>query len=208
MLLQSNAFFARVRERDLLGPVLTQSEVDGCNHKLAAFAAAKWGVGWAAYGLATSYHETGHTMQPVKERGSSEYLRRNYDITGRRPDYARQMGNTQPGDGIRYAGRGDVQLTWKVNYARAERELGEPLVANPDLALRPDLSARIMVLGMEQGWFTGRKLAGYAPRSAGRLDRDVYRRMRPIINGTDKADLIAAHADAFEDALINGGWTV
>jgi hypothetical protein len=81
-------------------------------------------------------------------------------------------------------------------------------VANPDLALRPDLSARIMVLGMEQGWFTGRKLAGYAPRSAGRLGRDVYRRMRPIINGTDKADLIAAHADAFEDALINGGWTV
>lgn len=208
MLQNEKAFFDRVRALDLLGPVLSQSEVEGCKHKLAAFSAAKWGVGWAAYGLATSYHETAHTMQPVPERGGPEYLRRNYDVTGRRPGYARQMGNTEPGDGVRYAGRGDVQLTWKVNYARAEKELGEPLLAKPELALRPDLSARIMVLGMERGWFTGRRLNQYAPRDAGRLDHLTYKRMRAIINGTDKADLIATHADAFEDALVQGGWTV
>lgn len=208
MLTNPAAFFDRVRALDLLGPVLTQSEVDGCSHKLAAFGPAGWGIGWAAYGLATSYHETGHTMQPIKEWGGEEYLRRNYDLTGRRPDEARRMGNTQPGDGVRYAGRGDVQLTWKKNYQRAQDQLGEPLVANPDLALRPDLSARIMVRGMEQGWFTTRRLDHYAPRESGRLDRAIYVRMRAIINGKDKADLIAANADAFEDALVNGGWTV
>lgn len=208
MLARPADFFNRVRARDLLGPELSPSEVSGCEFKLAAFSAAKWGVGWAAYGLATSYHETGHTMQPVRELGGPEYLRRNYDVTGRRPDEARRMGNTQPGDGVRYAGRGDVQLTWKVNYQKAQDQLGQPFVSNPDLALRPDLSARIMVLGMEQGWFTTRKLATYAARSAGRLDTDVYRRMRAIINGQDKAELIASHAEAFEDALIAGGWTV
>jgi hypothetical protein len=208
MLTKPADFFNRVRAQDLLGPVLTPDEVAGCNFKLAAYDAAKWGVGWAAYGLATSYHETGHTMQPVREQGGPEYLRRNYDVTGRRPDYARQMGNTQPGDGVRYAGRGDVQLTWQVNYKKSQDQLGQPFLTNPDLALQPELSAKIMVLGMEQGWFTGRKLAGYAARSAGRLDADVYRRMRAIINGTDKAELIASHAKAFEDALVAGGWTV
>ncbi len=208
MLTNAAAFFDRVRQRDLLGPVLTQSEVEGCDHKLAAFSAARWGVGWAAYGLATSYHETGHTMQPIREWGGDEYLRRNYDITGRRPEVAQQMGNTTPGDGVRYAGRGDVQLTWKKNYARAGKFLNEPLVDNPDLALRPDLSARIMVLGMEQGWFTTRRLDHYAPRDAGRLETAVYVKMRAIINGRDKADLIARNAEAFEDALMAGGWAV
>jgi putative chitinase len=208
MLTTPSAFFDRVRALDLLGPVLTASEVAGCEHKLAAFGVAGWGIGWAAYGLATSYHETGHSMQPIREWGGPEYLRRNYDITGRRPEEARRMGNTEPGDGIRYAGRGDVQLTWKKNYQRAELQLGEPLVANPDLALRPDLSARIMVEGMARGWFTTRRLDHYAPQNAGRLGHDVYRRMRAIINGRDKADLIAANALAFEEALVGGGWAV
>lgn len=197
------AFFDRVRGVDLLGPVLTPSEVAGCNAILAA--CEGWPLAYTAYALATAYHETAGTMQPIKERGGDEYLRRNYDVTGRDPVRARKMGNVEPGDGVRWCGRGYVMLTWHVNYLRAERETGEKIMANPDLAMRPDIAAKIMRLGMSDGWFTGRKLANYLP-SAGRATRAQYVKARAIINGADKADKIAEEAMDFQEALSAGGW--
>lgn len=197
------AFFDRVRGADLLGPTLTPSEVAGCNAILAA--CDGWPLAYTAYALATAYHETAGTMQPIKEYGGNEYLRRNYDVTGRDPVRARKMGNAEPGDGVRYCGRGFVQLTWFVNYQRAARELGEPITANPDLAMRPDIAARIMRLGMAEGWFTGRKMANFLP-SAGRATRGQFTKARAIINGTDKAEKIAQEALDFQDALTAGGW--
>lgn len=197
------AFFDRVRGVDLLGPVLTPTEVAGCNAILAA--CEGWPLAYTAYALATAYHETAGTMQPIKERGGDEYLRRNYDVTGRDPVRARKMGNAEPGDGVRYCGRGYVMLTWHVNYLRAERETGEKIMANPDLAMRPDIAARIMRLGMGEGWFTGRKLANYLP-AAGRATRAQFTKARAIINGTDKAEKIAEEAMDFQEALAAGGW--
>ena len=202
VLVNPPGFFARVRARDLLGP-LDQSEVDGCNAILAACVGMPGG--WAAYCLATAYHETAGTMQPIKERGGPVYLRRMYDVQGARPDLARRMGNTAPGDGVRFAGRGYVQLTWKTNYARAGAALNAPLVANPDLAMRPDLAAALMREGMTKGWFTGKKLVDYLPIAA-RADFVDYRAARRIINGTDRDDDIARIAEAFEDALAAGEW--
>src|SRR5687767_10438621 len=75
--------------------------------------------------LATMFHETGHRMWPVKELGGNEYLRLNYDITGRNPERARKYGNVRPGDGVKYCGRGDVQLTWFVNYQKATKRMKE-----------------------------------------------------------------------------------
>lgn len=197
------AFFDRVRGVDLLGPVLTPTEVAGCNAILAA--CDGWPLAYTAYALATAYHETAGTMQPIKERGGDEYLRRNYDVTGRDPIRARKMGNVEPGDGVRYCGRGYVMLTWHVNYLRAERETGEKIMANPDLAMRPDIAARIMRLGMGEGWFTGRKLANYLP-AAGRATRAQFTKARAIINGADKAEKIAEEAMDFQEALAAGGW--
>ena len=53
------------------------------------------------------------------------------------------MGNTAPGDGSRYRGRGIFQLTGKNNYQRYAELLQLPLVENPDLAAEPDNAARI-----------------------------------------------------------------
>ena len=89
----------------------------------------------------------------------------------------------------------------------AERFVGLPLVTNPDLALRPDVAARILKVGMEEGWFTGRKLADYLPR-AGRATLAQYTAARRIINGQDCAQAIAALALDFEAALVAGGWRV
>jgi predicted chitinase len=116
------------------------------------------------------------------------------------------MGNTCAGDGPKYCGRGYVQLTWKANYQRASNECGVDLINYPDKALDPAVAAKVMREGMTAGWFTGKKFSDYLPAS-GRATSGQYRNARYIINGSDKADKIAGHAKAFEDALLLGGWS-
>lgn len=180
-------FFASVRSD--FG-ALKQPQVDGFS--IISAALKGWPVSWTAYALATSWHETAATMQPVKEYGGDAYFKRMYDIEGDRPDKARSLGNVNPGDGVRYCGRGYVQLTGRDNY----RKFG--IENTPDDAMKPEVAARIMREGMEQGAFTGRKLADYLPGD--------YVNARRIINGRDKAELIAGYARQFERALTAGGW--
>jgi putative chitinase len=194
----SNINFFNAVRTGILGPTLDNSEVEGCENIIEAFSGRP--VSWTAYALATAYHETAHTMQPIKELGGPKYLRRMYDINGDRSSLAKRYGNTMPGDGIRYAGRGYVQLTWKSNYEKAGRLLKLPLVENPDLAMRPDIAADIMELGMVQGWFTGKKCSDYLPTGAANVVQ--FRAARRIINGTDKANLIAGYAIRFQEALL------
>ena len=196
-----SAFFADLR-KGLLGPTLDQDEVSGCESVLDAMVGLP--LSWCAYALATAYHETAHTMQPIREFGGPKYLTRMYDVTGARPALARQMGNTEPGDGVKYCGRGYVQLTWKVNYAKAGAKIGVDLVNHPDRAMVPANAARIMREGMVEGWFTGRRLKDYLPGRIGVLAQ--YQQARRIINGADKAALIAGYAKQFEAALVKGGW--
>ena len=50
-----------------------------------------------------------------------------------------------------YYGRGDVQLTWYENYELMGKLLNIPLLEQPELALSPEISARIMIEGMTKG---------------------------------------------------------
>ncbi|MCE9674088.1 hypothetical protein LY474_40495 [Myxococcus stipitatus] len=52
------------------------------------------------------------------------------------------LGNTQPGDGERFRGRGPVQLTGRDNYTRAGKALGLPLATQPELVERPEVGFR------------------------------------------------------------------
>jgi hypothetical protein len=112
-----------------------------------------------------------------------------------------------------FYGRGYVQLTWKINYERADRELelNGRLNSNLDVALEPDIAARIMIRGMQEGWFAGDKsgqrhtLARHLP-SDGVANVAQMTSARRIINGTDKAGQIAAVAIKFQNALRAGGW--
>jgi hypothetical protein len=79
---------------------------------------------------------------PINEYGGNSYFTKMYE--GRK-----DLGNTQPGDGARYHGRGYIQLTGRANYRAYGEKLGLPLERNPDLALRPDVAARILARYMK-----------------------------------------------------------
>ncbi|MBS7697862.1 MULTISPECIES: glycoside hydrolase family 19 protein [unclassified Chelatococcus] len=194
------AFYSAVRKRPF-GGALVQSQVDGMETILDAWngLAISDDRRWLAYMLATTFHETAATMQPIRERGGSAYFTRMYDIRGERPRVATELGNSRPGDGALYHGRGYVQLTGRRNYARASDVVQYDLLADPDAAMRADIATAIMFAGMRDGWFTGKRLADYFSRT-----KDDPANARRIINGTDKAQMIAGYHRDFLAALGNG----
>ena len=203
MSLNAAKFYDILRNGDLLGPVLDKGEVEGIQAILDA--TPRWGTSWLAYALATAYHETAHTMQPISEYGGPKYFTRMYDIRGSRPSLAKSMGNTSPGDGAKYHGRGFVQLTWKTNYDKAGKKLGIDLVNHPEKAKDINVAAKIMASGMIEGWFSGKGLRDYLP-GLGPATKAQFMKARRIINGNDKSDLIANYALIFQQALINAGY--
>lgn len=184
-------FYAALRATAPLGPKLTAEEVDGCKALLTACAAAP--LAYAACMFGTAYHETAGTLRPIAEYGKG---------------HGKPYGRPGLFGGQAAYGRGYVQLTWDGNYERADRELQlhGALLADFDLALDPLIAARIMRRGMEEGWFTHKRLADYLP-AAGAASRAQFIQSRRIINGTDKAALIAGHCLSFQAALQAGGWT-
>ena len=86
---------------------------------------------------ATVVTEVGKDLRPISEYGGRPYFTRMYE--GRS-----DLGNTRPGDGARYHGRGYIQLTGRANYRAYGRKLGLPLEDRPGLAMRPDVGARIL----------------------------------------------------------------
>jgi hypothetical protein len=185
MTIHRDYFFDNIRHY-LAGGSLTQEQVDGCNVLLDWYDTENAPVPdqWHqndrtfAYCLATSWHETAFTMQPVIEYGGEAYLKS-------KPYYP-------------WYGRGLVQLTWEENYQKQDIKLGlnGALMQNPDLALDPVIATKILLLGMADGDFTGKKLGHYFTSEL----TDFYNARR-IVNGTDKAADIAVYAEKFHNAL-------
>jgi putative chitinase len=183
---------------DLFG-TLSQSQVNGIDAILN-----KWGLSgftdlrWLAYMLATTYHETDKTMQPIKERGGNAYFIKKYWTNQNK---AKELGNRSAQEAVDYSGKGLVQITGRANYIKMGKLLGIDLVNQPDLALRPDYATEIMFEGMTtgksfKGDFTGKHLSNYFNKTT-----DDPVNARKIINGLDKAKLISVYHYKFLEAL-------
>jgi putative chitinase len=168
-----------------LFPSFSQDQYDGVQIDLDK-GAGVLPIGWMAYCLATDYHETNRTMQGVREA---------YWLS---EDWRKTHLSYYP-----WYGRGKVQLTWEENYKLASEKLGVDLIADPDKALELEIAAEVLVTGMLEGWFTGKKLKDYITSAP---TKTQYTNARKIVNGTDQADLIAGYAVVFEEALRRGEW--
>lgn len=184
-------FYAALRHRDsgVFGTSLTQAQVDRLEAILTKLDAILIERAQAAYILATAYHESDrfHTME--------EYA------SGVAYEGRATLGNTQPGDGKRFKGRGFVQITGRRNYTDWAKRLGIDLVGNPALAARIDYATTILIDGMMLGTFTDRKLPDYVFGT-----KKDYVGARRVVNGTDRATMIATYAHAFEKALAGAGY--
>lgn len=116
--------------------------------------------------MATIRVEVGKNFKPITEYASGEAYEGRKDL-----------GNTQAGDGVRYKGRGFIQLTGRSNYALYGQKLGLDLINNPDLALDVIVSAKILAhyfndrgvtnACIKSDWLTVRKLVNGVNRLTG-----------------------------------------
>ena len=139
-----------------------------------------------AYVLATTYWETARTMKPVRE---AYWLSENWRKSNLRyyPWY----------------GRGYVQITWEENYIRLGKRLNLDLTSDPDVVMKPEIAVKILVIGMKEGLFTGKKLSDYFS-----LERSDFAGARRMINGNDKAQAIAGIAEDYNKLLTADGYGV
>jgi predicted chitinase len=160
---------------------LTQSQVDGINYLLnnieqdtrpAVNNKTVW-MRQIAYVFSTVKHEVANTYQPITEYGNENCPR--YD------------------GGCTYKGRGYVQLTHKYNYKKFSSIVGVDLVSYPSRALEPNIAYTVLSHGMHYGIFTGKKLGSYI--RSGTTD---YVNARRVVNGLDKASLLAGYATSFQ----------
>jgi putative chitinase len=185
-------FFDTVR-KDLFRGTLTQKQVDGMEYLLGIwerhFEAAnpRDGTNWLAYCLATYFHETAETMQPIEEYGKGS---------------GKSYGQPAGPHGQKYYGRGHVQLTWETNYKNGEKYLKDRygvhsnIYADASKMLHDETSALVSYDGMIHGWFTGVGLPKYFNAST-----EDPQQARRIVNGTDQMDKIAGYYRKFKPAL-------
>jgi predicted chitinase len=93
--------------------------------------------------LAQVRHESAD-FGSMNEWGDPDYFKHKYDIEYA-PKTAKMLGNIYPGDGVRYHGRGFIQITGRTHYHNAGLALGLPLEQKPELANKPEVAARIAV---------------------------------------------------------------
>ena len=108
----------------------------------AAKAAGLKGTELAQF-MAQTKHESADFAR-MKEIGGKTYFHKRYDPKVS-PKTAKILGNKQVGDGVKYHGRGFIQITGRDNYRMAGQALGLPLEQQPELAANPKVAAKIAV---------------------------------------------------------------
>lgn len=197
-------FFAAIRPA--FGNRLSQPQVDGMQAILDAARAAKvTDAHHVAHILAHVRRETGGYMSPIKETVMPSHKNKNPTDAEVMQRLERAWARGQlPWVKKPYwrdgeFGRGQIQLT----HAKNRAKFG---IADRDDLLKLPVSARVAVVGMRDGLFTGKKLSGYTFPAA--LDAAPKNNPRRIVNGPDGSDAeVAKFHRQFHAALVKAGWS-
>lgn len=129
----------------MITPDLIRSLVPTVSAAQAAQVAAALADPAERAGITTRARVAAFLAQLAHESAGFRYLEEIWGPTPaqRRYEGRADLGNTQPGDGYRYRGRGWIQLTGRHNYRTYGALLGLPLEVQPDLAAQPGTAARI-----------------------------------------------------------------
>lgn len=118
---------------------------------------------YRAFALASVKVFTRDRFMPVVEEGATSY----FDAYEPGTELGQRVGNVEPGDGVRYRGRGYIPtIRGRENYALLSKLLGyEPkmtdLVDTPDRLLQPEVAYRVVSIGLIDGLFNGRRIAEF-----------------------------------------------
>lgn len=119
--------------------------------------------------LATICHESA-SLRYVKELASGDAYENRADL-----------GNTQPGDGVKYSGKGLIQLTGRANYSEISRALGYDFIKNPESLEKPGAAS------LSAGWF-------WSTRNLNRLaDIDSFLKIQIKVNGKNRETGLPNH---------------
>lgn len=99
----------------------------------------------AEFGINTPARQASFLAQLAHESGQLVYVREL--ASGAAYEGRKDLGNTQPGDGVRFRGRGLLQITGRTNYAACGKALGLDLLAKPEMIEQTVNACR------SAGWF-------------------------------------------------------
>jgi peptidoglycan hydrolase-like protein with peptidoglycan-binding domain len=134
-----------------------------------------------AYVLATAEHESDRFATLEEYASGAAYEGRG------------DLGNSRPGDGRLFKGRGYVQLTGRNNYREYGKRTGIHILELPYILMNwASLSVFVIIDGMMSGAYTGRRLDQFVNNNG-----QDFRNARRVVNGLDQADKIAAQARAW-----------
>ena len=136
--------------------------------------------------LAQMHHESGNFLRMEEKPNADDPHFYKYEMKYN-PKKAKKLGNTEPGDGERFKGRGFIHLTGRYNYTKASEALGVDFVENPELAAETKYAAKIAI------WYWMKRVR---PKYNGNFD-STTRAINPgMMHASERRDLYLGYKQA------------